>query len=330
MSKRILVSGATGKQGQAVVDALLAARDAQIHILALTRDVLSTSARAVAAKSATQVQLVQGNLDDCDAIFRSLSSPSSSSSSPSSSSSSPPVWGVFSVQTNMGRGGSAASEERQGKALADAALAHGVSHFVYTSVDRHGPDSDHSPTPVAVFANKHRVELHLKQAVATAAAAAAAGQSTMTYTILRPTGFMENLTPDLMGTLFATMWKASMNPDRAMAHVATCDIGFFAAQAFLHPDHVAYRNAALSLGGDELSFHQTDDVFRRVLGHGIPTTWSIFGWGMLRMLGDVKPMMTWFEEVGYQVDIPALRKLHPGLLSWEDWLKRPESKWQGK
>lgn len=37
------------------------------------------------------------------------------------------------------------TEEKQGKALVDAAVANGVRYFVYTSVDRRGPKSDEDP-----------------------------------------------------------------------------------------------------------------------------------------------------------------------------------------
>ena len=32
-------------------------------------------------------------------------------------------------------------------------------------------------------------------------------------------------------------------------------------------------------------------------------------------------MFTWFNDVGYQADIPALRAVHPGLLDLESFLR---------
>ena len=32
-------------------------------------------------------------------------------------------------------------------------------------------------------------------------------------------------------------------------------------------------------------------------------------------------MMAWFNDHGYAADIPALRKLHPGLLTFAAWLR---------
>jgi hypothetical protein len=86
MSRAILITGATGKQGGAVIKALLASKS-DFQLLAVTRDINSSSARRLLATS-PQVSLVQGDLDDTDSIFKSANQASSL-----------PIWGVFSVQT---------------------------------------------------------------------------------------------------------------------------------------------------------------------------------------------------------------------------------------
>jgi uncharacterized protein YbjT (DUF2867 family) len=58
----------------------------------------------------------------------------------------------------IGNGASVESEERQGKALVDAAIKNNVKNFVYSSVDRGGPRSDNDATNVPHFASKYRVE----------------------------------------------------------------------------------------------------------------------------------------------------------------------------
>lgn len=99
------------------------------------------------------------------------------------------MYGVFNVTATL-------KEEEQGNKTVDAALANGVEHFVYTSIDRGGPKSDNNPTSVPHFATKHTVELYLKEK--------AAGWK-MNWTILRPTAFFDNLTPDFPGKGFAVM-----------------------------------------------------------------------------------------------------------------------------
>jgi len=100
----------------------------------------------------------------------------------------------------MGKGASVESEEKQGKALVDGALANNVKCFVYSSVDRGGSKSYETPTPIPHFISKHRIEHHLVEA---------AGDE-MEWTILRPTAFMENLTPDFMGKGFATVRESQV------------------------------------------------------------------------------------------------------------------------
>lgn len=85
MNRAILVTGATGKQGGAVIKALLADK-AGFRILAVTRDTNSPSAKRLAAKS-SDITLVQGDLNDTEAIFKAAEQATSH-----------PIWGVFSVQ----------------------------------------------------------------------------------------------------------------------------------------------------------------------------------------------------------------------------------------
>lgn len=71
MTKVFLVTGATGKQGGAVIDALLA-QPSSFTILAITRNTNSASAQKLAANSPI-IKLIQRNLDDIPAIFLAAS-----------------------------------------------------------------------------------------------------------------------------------------------------------------------------------------------------------------------------------------------------------------
>lgn len=85
MSRAILVTGATGNQGGALIKALLAAK-ADFNILAVTRDATSPSAQALKSK-ASNITLVQGNLDDTESIFQSAKAATTVQ-----------IWGVYSIQ----------------------------------------------------------------------------------------------------------------------------------------------------------------------------------------------------------------------------------------
>lgn len=81
-------------------------------------------------------EIIEGDLNDCPAIFEKAGGQGA-------------IWGVFSVQLPaFGSRGPEDLEEKQGFALVDAAVVNGVSHFVYSSIDRGGPKSDNDPTYV--------------------------------------------------------------------------------------------------------------------------------------------------------------------------------------
>jgi len=56
----------------------------------------------------------------------------------------------------------------------------------------------------------------------------------MSYTILRPVSFMDNVAPDLHGKGFATMW-ANVVGSKPLQLVSAKDIGVFAAKALMDP-----------------------------------------------------------------------------------------------
>jgi uncharacterized protein YbjT (DUF2867 family) len=121
----ILVSGATGQQGGAVVRNLL---EWGFTVRALTRDADKAAARELADLG---TEVVSGDLEDRASIERVLDG----------------VYGVFSVQQFMETG--VEGEVRQGVLFADAAKAAGVEHLVYSSVG-----SAHRDTGIPHFESK--------------------------------------------------------------------------------------------------------------------------------------------------------------------------------
>lgn len=308
--RRILVAGATGKQGGAVVNALVANPPPYPHqILALTRNTESAAAKNLASKS-NKITLLPGDLNDCQSIFTKAGGSGS-------------VWGVFSVQLPaMGqKNASEDIEEKQGTALIDTALSSGVKHFVYTSVDRGGSNSINEPTNIPHFISKHNIEVHLLEAVKDAAK----NPQGMTYTILRPVAFFDNLTPDFLGKGFAAMW--SNMGAVPLQLVGTRDIGIFAAMAFskLDSDPKVFLNNAISLAGDELTQPEASKVFEKVYGKKMPTTFGFVGSMIQHMVKELRTMFKWFVDVGYKADIAENKRLNPNMQDFEAWL-REESK----
>ncbi|KAG8162950.1 hypothetical protein KVR01_007428 [Diaporthe batatas] len=279
----ILIIGATGQQGRSVIAALLH----QHHevdgsspqngtkfekIFALTRSKESRQAKELASSSSA-IHLVAGDLADPEAIFSAVGEP---------------VWDLYSVQIN------ANAEETQGIELVNAALRHGVRHFVYASGDRGGPvKSDTNPTPVRNFRAKFNIENHLK-------AVCLQSTSAMTFTILRPVTFFENLGGELHGRGFARMWEQMGHKGKKLQFVATKDIGWFAAQSFANPESTTFRNQAVTLVGDELTQEEAEIIFRKAMnGHSMPLApcpiGSMVKWDKKDTVGD---MFELFEKEG--------------------------------
>jgi uncharacterized protein YbjT (DUF2867 family) len=219
----------------------------------------------------------------------------------------------------MGDGQSVITEERQGKAMVDTALANKVSHFVYTSVDRGGDaKSAAAATYVPHFASKHAVEQHLF---------AKAKGSNMLYTVLRPAAFMDNLDKSFFGKHFATSW-AGLPKTKKLQVVATSDIGFFAAEAFVHPQENRWRNVAVGVAGDELSFDEFKKVFEGTTGQTLPMTFRFVAMFVNWMVKELGTMYRWFAEEGYGVDIAQVQRVNPEMKNFRAWLET-ESAWAG-
>lgn len=281
-TKPIVVTGATGQQGGATARALLG-RGWQVR--ALVRDPASAAARALANAGAT---LVEADFDAPASLRTAMIG----------------AHGVFSVQTFMNESG-IGGEVRHGRAVAEAAVAAGVAHVVYSSVG--GADR---ASGVPHFESKWAIERYLRQL-------------RVPTTVLRPTFFMDN---------FAAHWpvvedstvvvRLAVTPTTRMQLIAVRDIGAIAADAFEHP--AEYLGRSLELAGDELTGPEIAGVFGRVAG--LPARFEetplaeVAANQYIPYRHEIALMFEWFQISGYQADIAALRRRHQGLLTFGDWL----------
>jgi uncharacterized protein YbjT (DUF2867 family) len=278
---RILVFGATGQQGGAVVRHLLA------HgwkVRALVRDLSKASAQELKHQG---VDIVQGNLNHPASLHTAMES----------------IYGVFSVQTFADAGVEA--EERQGKAVVDAAQEAGVSHFVYSSVGGAERESG-----VPHFESKWRIENYIRE-------------RGLPATILRPAFFMDNFRSIISEQADNTLSvRMALRLETTLQMIAVDDIGAFAALAF--EQKTTFLDKAIEIAGDELTPAQITDVFQRNLGK--PMRFIEVPVEQLRSVDpELGSMFAWFNQSGYQADIAALRQLYPSLKTLEAWLKQSNS-----
>jgi uncharacterized protein YbjT (DUF2867 family) len=132
--KTILVTGATGRQGGAVIRHLLPKR---WKVRALTRSPGSAAAQELKRQG---IEVVPGDLEDPASLEAAVRG----------------AHGVFSVQDFWSVG--ARREVQQGKNLADAAKKAGVAHFVYSSVGGAERNSG-----IEHWESKWEVEQHIRK-----------------------------------------------------------------------------------------------------------------------------------------------------------------------
>ncbi|PVI04561.1 nucleoside-diphosphate-sugar epimerase family protein [Periconia macrospinosa] len=306
--KTILILGGTGNQGGALIRALLTTSNTNtpIQILAVTRDPTTPHAQSLLSSlpkhPSTTIQLIQGDLSDVPALFTTALEASPSNS----------IWGVYSVQAKPANDAGIPLEEVQGKAVIDASISQNVSFFVYSSVDRGGVEmSSDNPTTVPHWATKHRVEKHLEEKTQN-------GEK-MRYCVLRPTAFMENLSNDFAGKAMAASWSAVLK-HRKLQLVAIRDIGWFGAEAFLHPEEFA--GTYLSLAGAELSFEEANQIFKEKVGSDMPATYGCVAKALLHVVKSLGAMFEWLKKNQGGADVEALRRMKPDLMDFGTWLEK--------
>ena len=251
-------------------------------VRALTRDLNNPAAQALAQAGA---ELVAGDMDsrsDLEAARRG-------------------AYGVFSVQNfwlpNVGFDG----EIRQGKNVADAAKAAGIQHLVFSSVGAayRGMGQKH-------FESKWIIEQYIQSL-------------DIPYTILRPAAFFENFNWERPAITNGTFNALGLRPEKERQLIAVEDIAVFVAQAFANREQ--YLGKTIELAGDALTESQTADTFAKVIGRPVKLTLPTGGGGR-RSEEEMQAMFNFFNGEAYNADIPALRKLHPGLLTLEAYLRK--------
>ncbi|KXT04740.1 hypothetical protein AC578_9693 [Pseudocercospora eumusae] len=291
MSKNILITGATGKQGGGVIKHLL--NNPSFTLLALTRNTSSASAQALAKKS-PNIKLVQGDQNDVPALFKSALEATHGSK----------IWGVFSVQV------AGAGEVKQGCDMIDEAKKHGVKCLIYSSVERGGDaESWKTETTVPHFQTKYRVEHYLREN---------AGNE-MAWTILRPTAFMDNLAPGFPAKVFLAAMRDTLG-EKPLQWIASSDIGAFAKIVFERPEE--WNREALGLAGEEQTVAQLCEKVERKTASSVQPTFWVFGTLLKKLVSEMGVMLDWFGSDGYKADIPKLRKIYPGLMDFEAWLEK--------
>ncbi|KAL0069962.1 hypothetical protein AAF712_002858 [Marasmius tenuissimus] len=288
--KRILVAGATGKQGFATVRALLRLNGIQdtqqdrFQILALTRNERSKAAQELASFNSSSLGKNVGE-DDFEVVEADLNSKESVRAIFERYRDDGGIYGVFSVQAFPGLGVDSSGEEAQGKNIADVAYEFRVQHFVYSSSERAEEVFDDQAKEGSSHLAKVRIEERVKEL--------GEMEGGFGWTILRPVRFYENFSGPLGGVTFA-IFRAGMKETTRLDLVAADDVGRIAAEVFRNP--TPYSHKILVPVGDTLTCRQIEEVHLKASGKSITKVPGIVANGLLWMNKGTKDMLASIER----------------------------------
>lgn len=304
--KVIAVVGATGAQGNGLVRAILADPAGGFAARALTRDVNSAKARELAALGA---EVVAADLDDeasVTAAFRG-------------------AWGAYCV-TFFWDHMSPEKELDQARTLASAAKAAQVSHVLWSSLEDTRKLVPLSDTRMPTLKGKYKVP-HLD---AKGEADRFFLESGVPATILLTSFYWDNLLhfgmnpkPGPDGTLTFVLPMG----DRPLPGIAAEDIGACAYGIFKRSS--AFVGATVGIAGEHLTGAEMAATLGRVLGQTVAhvsvpfDTYRSFGFPGADDLGNMFQFKHDFNEAFTAArNVDRSRELHPGLLTFAQWVEK--------
>jgi uncharacterized protein YbjT (DUF2867 family) len=304
--KIIAVVGATGAQGGGLVRAILADRNGEFRVRALTRNSDSDKARALAAAGA---ELVRADLDDQASLERAFAG----------------AHGVFAL-TNFWEHFSPEKELAQAGNQARAAKAAGVHHVIWSTLEdtrRWVPlGDDRLPT----LQGRYKVP-HFD----------AKGEADTIFRVLGvPTTFLltafywDNLIYFGAGPQKGADGRLAISfplGDKKLPAIAVEDIGKAAYAIFKRGDE--FINRTVGIAGEHLSGQEMAAALSRALGREIvynavtPETYRGLGFPGADDMGNMFQFKRDFNEDFRAVrSIDFTRDLNPELQSFEAWLAR--------
>lgn len=295
----ILVTGATGMQGGATVDALL---EAGFTVRALVRDPASAAAQALAARG---VELARGDFEDKASLAAALKG----------------VRGVFSMQ-NPPMPDDPDSEVRTGRNLIEAARGAGVEIFVHTSVARAGDQENFVDWAEGRWWPGY---WNSKSAVNDLVKAAGFPH----WVILKPAYMLENFTQSkavwMYPGLVDGVIETAMEPSAKLHVLSATDVGRFAAAAFAEP--ARFDRQELELAAEALTMGEIAEVLTKATGKPVVSRYlteaELVAKGYHAGLASSQ---VWASIEGYKVDLAAAASHGIVLEKLADWAPRHRDK----
>ena len=303
MEKRIIaVVGATGAQGGGLVRAILADPTGGFAVRALTRDVDSAKAKALAAAGA---EVVAAAVDDVASLRRAFHG----------------AYGAYCV-TFFWDHFSPEKEQAQARAMAQAAKDEGVAHVIWSTLEdtrRFVPLED---ARMPTLQGKYKVPHFDAKGEANAFFA----QLGVPTTLLNTSFYWDNLIGFGMGPKKGPDGKLAFvlpMADRKLPGIATEDIGRCAYGIFKRPELIG---RTVGIAGDHPTGTQMAQALSKALGQEVvysyvpPEVYRTFGFPGADDLGNMFQFKRDFEEAFCTArDLAFSRSLNPQLQTFAQW-----------
>jgi len=300
----IAVVGATGAQGGGLVRAILSDRNAPFRVRALTRDVNSAKARALAALGA---ETVEADIDDIESLRRAFGG----------------AHGAYCV-TFFWAHFSPEKEIAEADAMARAAKQAGVRHVIWSTLEDTRNWIPLSDARMPTLMGKYKVP-HFDGKGEANAAFTASGVPT---TFLLTSFYWENLIYFGMGPRKGPDGRLSITlpmGDEKLPSIAAEDIGRCAYGIFKSGGEYAGRT--LGIAAEHLTGAQMASALTRALGREVsynavsPEQYRGFGFPGADDLGNMFQFNRDFADLCCGArDRQLTRALNPALQSFDDWL----------
>jgi uncharacterized protein YbjT (DUF2867 family) len=303
--KIIVVFGATGAQGGGLARAILSDPNSEFSVRAVTRDVNSDKAKALASLGA---ELVAADIDDAASMQKALQG----------------AYGAYFV-TFFWDHYSPEKEMAEAQNMAQAAKAAGLQHSIWSTLEdtRKWVPLDDNRMPT--IKEKYKVP-HFDGKGASDRVFTELGVPT---TFLRASFYWDNLIYFGAGPKKGADGKYYITfplDDAKMAGIASEDIGKCAYGIFKRGKE--FIGKTVGIAGEHLTGQQMAEALSKALGQEVlfnnvtPDTYRGFGFPGADDLGSMFQFYRDFEEDVNKVrDVSFSRELNPELQSFDQWLK---------
>jgi len=282
-----LVLSATGRQGSSVINALAAKN---VNIFGSSRN-----PESLRKKRGDEINVVYADMNDTESIIKAIDTSKATR-----------VW--FTTDWYSIKKPTRAKEAQLGYNVIDAIKQRStqVKHVVYNS----GAKAEHPAQNMGEFWSKVDVELYMAKELR---------PFDITWSVLRPVGFMENLDDPKNGNpLKKGHLKMLVKPTCSMKYISCTDIGKGSAALLLSPELYAGRKIDAATG--EYTGPQLAEALSEVSGVKCKYSISVPKIVLFLFVNNLYHLVQFFEKVGTDdIDMEEFRKIVPDYQDAQAW-----------